>query len=560
MPQKGISMLNKQSIIRKTLEISGSTMMSRLLGIAREILMVNYLGAGFIAEAFITAFKVPNSLRKIFAEGALTVSFVPTVVAIAHKKDIQQINRLALLTLILVEGFLLLLCIGVIIKAEAVIRLIAPGWFVMPPLTYHSVDIPLIDTVWHMLQWLWHLLHVAQAHNSLQVASAVSLLQILMSFILLLSTSALLAGPLQAVHHFFVPAFAPVLLNIFFIIGIAICLKMAWPPAYLCQFIMAGGVAQLLLHIFMYVKLGFGLALPNKETWSHFKHILRKFLPCLFSMSIMEIYVFIDTSLASYFPGSIATVYYANRFMLIPLSVIAAALSTTLLPHFSRLGTYAPRRLSFYLLEAAKLMAWIIIPVSFLMGFVARSIFSTLFLSAKFPLSAAHQAGDMLIILLSGLLFFSLNKILLNIYYGLHNTTLPMYIAIATTVANFVLSYFFMLFAGPYGIVFATTLMGMIQTLLFIIGLHYQFNFVFYTTAFIKFCKGFMLQLLSSLLLFLILYKISDVVVAQLPANLHDFLTYTWGLWLWYVPLCLLVFSWQIKSRKLFSINLYFLD
>ena len=113
--------MHKKSIIKKTLEVGGSTLLSRLLAIIREVLMVRFLGVGAISDAFLTAYKIPNSLRKIFAEGALSASMVPTVVSIVRNKDAKAVNRFMALAFLFFEGALLFLCGLAIWKAQTVI-------------------------------------------------------------------------------------------------------------------------------------------------------------------------------------------------------------------------------------------------------------------------------------------------------------------------------------------------------------------------------------------------------------------------------------------------------
>ena len=247
------------------------------------------------------------------------------------------------LAFLLFEGSLLIVCGLTMIFAPTVITLIAPGF------------------------------------SEQQIMLTVPLLRILMPFIFFISSSALLAGALQAVGNFFVPAFGPILLNIVFIIGLLICWFFHWPVEYFCFFILFGGLLQFMQHLIAYFKLNFSFGIVTKHTWKSFNHILAKFSMVLLSMSVMEISLFIDTSFASYLPaGSISLIYYANRFMGIPLGVFAAAFSTILLPHFSRISTYAPKRLNFYLLESAKLVFWVTIPCTAALIFFSDKIFMTL--------------------------------------------------------------------------------------------------------------------------------------------------------------------------------------
>ncbi len=517
--------MHKRSIIKKTIQIGSSTLMSRFLGIIRELLMVKYLGAGAASDAFLTAFKIPSSLRKIFAEGALSAAFVPSFVT-ALRKNKNDAHSLMSLAFILFEGSLLILCGLTIIFAPQVIAAIAPGF------------------------------------SGEQIALTVPLLRILMPFIFFISSSALLAGALQAVGHFFVPAFGPILLNIVFIGGLAICWYLQLPVIYLCFFILLGGLLQFLQHLHAYINLDFAFGRVTKETWHSFSNILAKFFMVLLSMSVMEISLFIDTSFASYLPeGSISLIYYANRFVGIPLGVFAVAFSTILLPHFSRISTYAPKRLNFYLLESAKLVFWVTIPCMLFMILFADKIFTTLFLSKSFTLAQAYQAGYILIAFVIGLFFFSFNKIILNVFYALHETRIPSIVSIIATAVNIILNFLFMANLHAFGLALATTISGILQTILLLYYLRKKFGLHAYLQQFLNFCARYGFQLIGVGCFFLLSYSgILSLIRLLLPQDLAYFFIEKIGFWLWVGPLSIVAGLLLYYCRSLFGVRLYFLD
>ena len=518
-------MFTKKNIMQKMIEVSGSTMLSRMLGIIREVLMMRYLGASALSDAFLTAYKIPNSLRKIFAEGALSAAFIPTIVKKVRSSGKKPVNSLMTLGFLIFEGMVLALCALAMWHAEWLIRLIAPGF------------------------------------SEYQVQNAVPFLQVVMPFIFFVSSSALLAGALQSVGHFFVPAFSPVLLNIVFISALLICLSFNLPVIYLCWFILLGGFLQLMWHLFTYFRLEFGFSAICKEDIQEFGGVLTKFFLCLLSMSVVEINLFIDTSFASYLAkGSMSLLYYANRFMGIPLGVFAVAFSTILLPHFSRVSTYAPKRLSFYLLESAKFVFWVTIPVALVMGFFSEKIFHTIFLSKKFDILQVQQASYILVAFLIGLFFFSLNKILLNIYYALHETAIPALVAAGATAINIGINWLLLEWLQAPGLALATTISGIVQTALFVWLLHWRFNFALYFKQFGRFLYYYCIQLLVLFVPFLLLYKMVEQLITLLPTMLANFLLFKIGFWLWAGPLSML-FAYSIfYLRHRFKVRLYFID
>lgn len=508
------------------MQVGGSTLGSRVLGIIREILMVRFLGAGAVADAFITAWKIPNSLRKIFAEGALSAAFIPTLVKLVKDGNREDANGLMSLAFIVFEGIVLALVALVILHAPTVVWFMAPGF------------------------------------SPEQIARTVPYLRILMPFIFFISSSALLAGALQSVNHFFVPAFSPILLNIVFISSLIICLSNKFPVEYLCFFILCGGLLQFLWHLSTFMQLHFAFGAITQRVKEIFNGVFLKFGNCLLSMSVMELSLIIDTQFASLLPaGSVAMLYYANRFMGIPLGVFVTAFSTILLPHFSRVVTYAPKRLSFYLLEAAKLIFWVTVPMTFLMVFFSEDIFATIFLSDKFPIQKVQQASIVLIAFISGLFFFSLNRILLNLYYALHNTYVPAIVSVVATLANVALNAMLIGTLQAPGLALATVISAMIQTGLFTLYLYKRMHFTFYFAEFARFIICYSIQLIITGVAFLWCYHaISEIIVMFLPDGLAHFFLHKAGLWLWVGPLCGLAFLTLYCFRALFRVKVYFLD
>lgn len=132
------TILSKSSILKKTIEVGSSTLLSRILGIVREGLMARYLGAGAVADVFLTAFRLPNSLRKIFAEGALSAAFVPTLVQVVRQEGINKANKLMSIAFLFFESLVLILCALAMWKAEATISFLAPGFSPEKNCTYRT--------------------------------------------------------------------------------------------------------------------------------------------------------------------------------------------------------------------------------------------------------------------------------------------------------------------------------------------------------------------------------------------------------------------------------------
>ena len=519
-----MSRLTKKTIIAKTIQIGFFTLLSRAFGFIRQMLLARYLGAGVLSDAFLTAFKIPNSLRKIFAEGALSAALIPSLIHTAKKDGEHAASRLVTLSFVIIEAILCVVCIAIWFYADAVITFAAPGY---------SVD---------------------------QHSAAVPLLKVLIAYIMFISSSAVLAGGLQAVNHFFVPASAQILLNIIFIGALVVCMRYDLPVIYLAYGIIFSGLVQTLMHFCAYWYTGLQVLMPTQSTWFEFGKVIAKFFPCLITMSIMEINLFIDGQFASYLQqGSITFISYAADFMRIPLGVFAVAFSTILLPHFSRVSAYAPKRLSFYLLESLKMIAWVTIPAALMMGFFSYEIFYTTYYGKNFTLYDVQQVSSLLQAFLYGLIFFSINKILVNIYYAFHSTVIPTIISIIATLVNIGLNFLLMRHFAAWGLVIATSLSAAVQMVLFLLVLHYYFNFKLYIKPFFRFLKKYTVQLIAVMGLFCALYYAIIVCIQRYAPGFEQVLLKTFVVWLWITPLCALALITLYLTRKLFGIKLHFL-
>lgn len=542
--------LTRKSILNKMIQVGGSAVASKALGFIRTLLAVRYLGAGIVSDAFWIAFKIPNMLRKTFAEGAISAALIPTFSMLAQEGNDEQISKLLTLVLCVVEGILLLICFFIFFNPQSMILLIAPGF----------------------------------KQNPEQLAIAVSLLRILIFFILFISTSALLAGAQQAKNHFLIPSWGPLLLNVVFIAGLIIGLYFKISIYAFALVVLLGGAVQLLLNVYMYCKLGFSfclpskevksycislgskscsvrLALPDKETRKYFMQVLFKFLPCVVTMSAIDINLLIDARFASFLPaGAISVIEYSTGFFRIPLGALGVALSTILLSHLSRTAAYAPQRLSYYLLESAKFIFWLSIPAAFFMSFVAYEIFYTTLLSSKFSIIQVTQSAAFLTALLAALPFFSLNKIILSIYYSQHSTVMPAILTLGSTCINIVLNSLLVNKLGVLGLAVGTSVSTVFQSIFYIVVLYKYLNFKIYMQNFINFLIKFALQFSLIAIIFIALYQLTSYIIANFMPSYSTFFLMHIGYWIWVGPLILSMFGLLYVTRKYFGIKIYYLD
>jgi putative peptidoglycan lipid II flippase len=521
--------LHKKSILKKTASVSASLLFSKLLGVVREVVQVSYLGVGELSDAFNTALKLPNLLRKIFAEGALSAAFVPTIIKVTAEDSQDQASKLMSLTYAVFGTLVLLLCLIISCYPHLFITLIAFGF----------------------------------ADKPIEMESAISIIRILIYFVFFAFTSALLQSALQAKMHFAVPAWGPTLLNVFYIGGVAFCHWKSYSVEIFSYFFLFGGLVQALIYAYVYLRLHFTVAWPDSATYRYFKEVLTKFLPCLVSVSIVEINLIIDNNFASSLPaGSMTLLTLSSRFMMIALGAFAVAFTTILLPHFSRISTYAPKRLSFYLLESTKFIFWVIAPVALLMSFFAYDIFYTIFyrLTGDFSLSKVSIAASLLTAFLPGLFFFSVNKMLLSIFYALHETWYTGVITVIGVLVNVIFNRLLMGYYGAWGIATATVTAAVVQTMLLLIVLQRRLGLKVYMRPFARFFSIYLIQLGVSMVAFLGCYHLIVWAILRVVPQYADFLLYHIGLWLWVGPLSLLMMGVLYYMRNKSGFNLYFLE
>ena len=515
--------LDKKSILKKTVQVGAATLLSRVVAIAREVLQVKFFGVGALSDAFIVAFRLPNLFRHVFAEGALSASFVPVFVKTVKQGQRDDANGLMSALFFLIQSFIFALYAVILLKGDWVVACIAPGF------------------------------------SAEQAVYTELFLKILFPFLAFVSASALLGGALNAVNNFFIPAVGPALWNITYVATLMVCVVWQLPPTYLCIGVLLGGAVQFLLNIVAYFNQKFSFGPVTQASKLLFKEVMTKFLPCLLGVSIIEINLFVSGVVASYLPqGSVSLLYYGSRFMNIPLGVFGVALSGILLPHFSRVVLYAPKRFNFYLLEVAKFVTWVILPISLLFMFISEELFAMIFLLAK-KISPEHvvQAKWILVIYCAGLVFFCFNKVLLSLFYSLkdtRSTTIASGIGAMINMGGDLISLYY---GSVYGIAASAVAAGLGMSLVSCYFLHKQHSFRIYWESYLIFLGRFAGQLACGVSLFLGLYY--GVGYCSAGTALMPLLTSILGYWLLVGACGGVTAVWFYLTRKIFRVNAYFL-
>jgi putative peptidoglycan lipid II flippase len=430
------------------------TLASRVLGLVRDVIVANILGAGVASDVFFFATKIPNFFRRLFAEGAFAQAFVP-VLSEYHVKD--EKNGLSIedgetrKLIAQVSGTL-----GVIITIVTLIGMIASPLFVM-----------LFGFGW-FVDWL------NDGPKAQQFELAVSLLKITFPYLWFISFTALAGAILNTFGRFAVSSFTPVLLNIC-IIACAIYLSPFFEnPAYpLAWGVFLGGLTQFLFQIPFLIKAG--VFVKPQWAWhaAGVKKIRKLIVPALFGVSVTQINLLLDTLIASILvTSSISLLYYSNRLLEFPLGLFGIGIATIILPSLAKLHTKQNNQefsdTITWGLKIVSLFGW---PALAGLTVLAQPIIMILFMRGEFLQDTVLQVSYALFAYLSGLMSIMFIKILAPAFYARQDTKTPVKIGIKAMVANMAFNLMLAPFFGYVGLAIATAMSATLNALMLYHGL-----------------------------------------------------------------------------------------
>ncbi len=409
-------------------------MVSRVLGFARDMVFANLFGAGAGTDAFFVAFKIPNFMRRLFAEGAFSQAFVPVLSEYKSLRSQAEVRRLVADVSGSLGMVLLLLTLLAILGAYPLVSVFAPGF----------------------------------TGDEAKFALTAEMLRITFPYLLFISLTALAGGILNTYGRFAVPAVTPVWLNLS-LIGCAFWLapQFEQPVVGLAWGVFIAGALQLLFQFPSLSRLGL---LPRPRWGWHdegVKRILRLMLPAIFGSSVAQINLLLDTIIASFLvTGSVSWLYYSDRLVEFPLGVFAIALATVILPSLSqRHAEDNPEEFSRTLDWALRWVFLIGIPAAVGLILLAGPMLSTLFQYGEFEAGDVEMATLSLMAYGIGLLGFMLVKVLAPGFYARQDTRTPVRFGVYAMVANMVMNLAFVVpmvmtgLAGPHaGLALATSL------------------------------------------------------------------------------------------------------
>ena len=412
-----------------------ATMLSRIFGFIRDMVVAAFFGAGVATDAFFVAFRIPNLLRRLLGEGSLTVAFVPVFTEYLTRKSREEAFELANIVFTILSIILVIVSLSGVILSPLIVWIMAPGFANLP----------------------------------YQFELAVFLNRIMFPYIFFISLVALCMGILNSLRHFAAPALSPVILNICMIMAALLLHSFfAEPIVALAIGVMAGGVLQLAMQWPFLVKMGVRLK-PN----FNFRHpglrqMGRLLVPTLIGSAVYQLNIFIATILASLLPkGSVSYLYYADRVVELPLGVFAIAVGTATLPSLSKLAAEGSldelkKTLSFSL----RLIFFIAVPATLALILLRLPIISVLFQRGAFGSAQAILTAQALFYYALGLWAFSTIQVVNMAFFALQDRKSPLKAAFVALFLNVILSIILM---GPLkhgGLALATSLSTAVNVLM----------------------------------------------------------------------------------------------
>lgn len=408
--------------------IGGLTMVSRVLGFMRDMLMSRIMGATMAADAFQLAFRIPNTFRRLFGEGAFSAGFVPLFSQRLHREGgIEDARKFS----------------------EEVLGVFLPSLFAFVLL----FELIMPAFVWALAsEWV---------DNPAKFDLAVNLTRITMPYLLLISLVSLFAGVLNSMTRFIAAAFAPALLNIAMVVALIIVPDGGPKTAYALSIgVTIGGVLQTGLLWWAARRAGISLRLRKPQMTPGVRQFINVVIPATLGAGVYQVAQFIDTFFATRLPeGSLSYMNYSDRLNQLPLSVIGTALGTAILPAISRfIDKDEPEEAAKVQGQALELAMLLTLPAAIALWVVSVPLVTALFQGGRFTLEDARITGNVLAIIVSGLPAYVLVKVITPGFYARKDTKTPVKTAGIVLLANIVLNFVLIPPFGIYGLASAIAL------------------------------------------------------------------------------------------------------
>ncbi|MCB5279120.1 MAG: murein biosynthesis integral membrane protein MurJ [Candidatus Cloacimonetes bacterium] len=426
--------MSQRRLARNISVMSIAVFLSRILGLLRDQVMAYFFGGGYLNDAFNVAYNIPNLLRRLFGEGALSTAFVPIYNEIGIKKDKTAQINFAINVLSILTMFLLVLTIAGIAFAPLLVRLLYPG---LAPQT---------------------------------TVVAIKLTRIIFPYLFFIGMSSTFIAILNSHDYFFITGLSSALLNIGMILNIVIPYWLLNVPSerliYFAGWgIVVGGSLQTIINFPYLRQVGYRFVLIIRFGSEALRTMWQRFIPAMIGIGIREINLIADALMASFLPiGSITALGYGNRLMQLPLGIFAISAGTAVLPMFSRqVSRKEFSELSESLRFTTLSLAYIMLPVTALILALSEDFVVILFAHGAFDALAVKMSSQALVFYSLGLIFYSMNQVVTPLFYAHGDTRSPVILAAIMVGLNIALNFILMQFIQHRGLALSTSLTALVN-------------------------------------------------------------------------------------------------
>ncbi len=385
--------------------MAAATFISRVLGFVRDMIFAVYFGATGLSDTFFAAFRIPNLLRELFAEGAMSAAFIPVLTEYRRKQGEEEARRLVRVTFTFIMIVVGLVCVAGIFFSPVIVTAIAPGFL----------------------------------SSSEKFSLTVLLTRIMFPFLLFISLSALVMGALNTKKVFFIPALAPAMLNVTLILSIVFFESRASQPILVAAFgILAGGFVQFAFQLPAFFKKGYSLGFAADFRHPGLKKMSILLIPATMGLAVNQVNIVVSNILASYLPsGSITYLYYSMRLTQFPIGIFGVAMGMAVLPALSEhavKGDFDRLRDDFSF--ALRLLFFITVPA--MAGLIAlrEPIVNLLFQRGQFDYAATRGTSEALLFYSIGIWSIVGVRVVTATFYSMQDTKTPVKIAVVGVLSN----------------------------------------------------------------------------------------------------------------------------
>ncbi len=457
------------NLIKSTGTFSFFTLISRLTGYLRDILIAIFLGAGPIADAFFVAFRFPNTFRRLFSEGTFNAAFVPS-----YTSELNKSKKSAKLFANNIFNILFLSLIAIVFIIEIFmplfVALIAPGF----------------------------------TEDSEKLEIAINLTRITFPFLLFVSLSSFFSAILNSHNKFAAASATPIVLNIILILVLIFGKYLADQLVYYLSFAVTfAGLIQLIFLIFFVKKYYIPKISFKFKNNKKIKLFFKKLLPSIFSSGVTQINILVGTIIASFQANAVSYLYYADRIYQINLAIAGIAIGTVLLPSLSKyINSKNNIKIDFIQNKSLELSLFLSLPAAAALLIASEEITSALFGYGSFNINSVNNSAHALFYFALGLPAFALIKVFSSFLFARHNTKTPFHFSIFSVLLNIFISVYFFNKIGFIIIPIATTISSWFNTFLLLFYVLLKNYFSFYKNFPIKFLNILLVSSFSSFIFY----------------------------------------------------------